>query len=33
MRTKQPYDAYYMRTSHFFQNIVTQVDKVPDGAK
>ena len=33
MRTKQPYDAYYMRTSHFLQNIVTQVDKVPDGAK
>lgn len=33
MRQKQPYDAYYMRTSHFLQNIVTQVDKIPDVAK
>lgn len=32
MRTKQPYDAYYMRTSHFLQNIVTQVEQIPEGA-
>jgi DNA invertase Pin-like site-specific DNA recombinase len=32
MRTKQPYDAYYMRTSHFLQNIITQVEQIPEGA-
>ena len=32
MKTKQPYDAYYMRTSHFLQNIVTQVEQIPEGA-
>lgn len=31
MRTKQPYDAYYMRTSHFLQNIITQVEQIPEG--
>ncbi len=32
MKTKQPYDAYYMRTSHFLQNIITQVEQIPEGA-
>jgi DNA invertase Pin-like site-specific DNA recombinase len=32
MKEKQPYDAYYMRTSHFLQNIVTQVEQIPEGA-
>lgn len=32
MRQKQPYDAYYMRTSHFLQNIITQVEQIPEGA-
>lgn len=32
MRTKQPYDAYYMRTSHFLQNIITQAEQIPEGA-
>ena len=32
MKQKQPYDAYYMRTSHFLQNIVTQVEQIPEGA-
>ena len=32
MKTKQPYDAYNMRTSHFLQNIVTQVEQIPEGA-
>jgi DNA invertase Pin-like site-specific DNA recombinase len=32
MKQKQPYDAYYMRTSHFLQNIITQVEQIPEGA-
>ena len=32
MKQKQPYDAYYMRTSHFLQNIVTQVEQIPEDA-
>ena len=32
MRQKQPYDAYYMRTSHFLQNIITQEEQIPEGA-
>lgn len=32
MKEKQPYDAYYMRTSHFLQNIITQVEQIPEGA-
>lgn len=32
MKQKQPYDAYYIRTSHFLQNIVTQVEQIPEGA-
>lgn len=32
MRQKQPYDAYYMRTSHFLQNILTQAEQIPEGA-
>ena len=32
MKEKKPYDAYYMRTSHFLQNIVTQVEQIPEGA-
>ena len=32
MKQKQPYDAYYMRTSHFLQNIITQEERVPEGA-
>jgi hypothetical protein len=32
MKIKQPYDAYYMRTSHFLQNILTQVEQIPEGA-
>ena len=32
MKTKQPYDAYYMRTSHYLQNIITQVEQIPEGA-
>jgi DNA invertase Pin-like site-specific DNA recombinase len=32
MKTKQPYDAYYMRTSHFLQNILTQAEQIPEGA-
>jgi len=31
MKQKQPYDAYYMRTSHFLQNIITQVEQIPEG--
>lgn len=32
MKEKQPYDAYYMRTSHFLQNIITQEERIPEGA-
>jgi len=32
MKEKQPYDAYYMRTSHFLQNIITQQEQIPEGA-
>jgi DNA invertase Pin-like site-specific DNA recombinase len=32
MSTKKT-TAYYMRTSHYLQNIITQVDKIPEGAK
>lgn len=32
MKEKQPYDAYYMRTSHFLQNIITQEEQIPEGA-
>ena len=32
MSTKKT-TAYYMRTSHYLQNIITQVDKIPEGAR
>jgi len=31
MKQKQPYDAYYIRTSHFLQNIITQEEQIPEG--
>ena len=30
---KKSTTAYYMRTSHYLQNITTQVDKIPEGAR
>jgi len=32
MKQKQHYNAYYIRTSNFLQNILTEVEQIPEGA-